>query len=58
MKKIEEKLYSIHELARQTKTISSQGNSGSSVPPNAKGEGFLIVDEVADGGPADQAVSS
>lgn len=56
MKKIEEKLYQIHDCARKTQTVSSgytsQQNAAIVLTP------FLTVNDLAAGGPADQAVMS
>lgn len=57
MKKLEQKLYEIHEQARKTKTVSSGGDGGSTVSKQVELKPFLTVNQVATGGPAEQAVS-
>lgn len=58
MRQIEEKLYAVHEFARKTKSASTaEDNCSSAVRSKSELVGFLLVDQVATGGPAEQAVS-
>lgn len=58
MKEIEEKLYEIHECARKNQSNSSrEDNSSLNRDSRADLVGFLVVNQVAVGGPAEQAVS-
>ena len=55
MKRIEEKLYQIHDCARKTRSVSS-GYTSNEQSASASLKPFLTVNDLASGGPADHAV--
>lgn len=57
MSKLESKLYEIHDMAKQTKTVSSGTEASTTGSNEIKLKPFLTVNQVVTASPAAQAVS-